>query len=148
MDLRECFSICFQGLVVDQTIEKVSFCAPDRNHEKGFAYICRDGTTRRWICHGFLALKETVSVSISLCHFGDGVLASLSAFVSLFHSSLFRFLIYTKSLYVVCFLCDLFRVFVWLNGIEYHLVQPYTFHQVISIIVNEVSLHFVSASYF
>ncbi|KAK2182254.1 hypothetical protein NP493_359g03024 [Ridgeia piscesae] len=24
-----------KGLVVDQTIEKVSFCAPDRNHEKG-----------------------------------------------------------------------------------------------------------------
>jgi len=46
---------------VDQTIEKVSFCAPDRNHEKGFSYICRDGTTRRWMCHGFLALKESVS---------------------------------------------------------------------------------------
>eukprot|EP00918_Siedleckia_nematoides_P051315 GHVU01112299.1.p1 GENE.GHVU01112299.1~~GHVU01112299.1.p1 ORF type:complete len:537 (+),score=43.10 GHVU01112299.1:265-1875(+) len=50
-----------KGLVVDQTIEKVSFCAPDRNHEKGFAYICRDGTTRRWMCHGFLAVKESVS---------------------------------------------------------------------------------------
>lgn len=48
-----------KGLIVDQTIEKVSFCAPDRNHEKGFSYICRDGTTRRWMCHGFLALKET-----------------------------------------------------------------------------------------
>lgn len=32
-----------KGLVVDQTIEKVSFCAPDRNHDRGFAYICRDG---------------------------------------------------------------------------------------------------------
>jgi numb-like protein len=49
-----------KGLIVDQTIEKVSFCAPDRHHEKGFAYICRDGTTRRWLCHGFLAIKETV----------------------------------------------------------------------------------------
>ncbi|XP_074649994.1 protein numb-like isoform X2 [Tubulanus polymorphus] len=48
-----------KGLIVDQTIEKVSFCAPDRNNEKGFAYICRDGTTRRWMCHGFLALKES-----------------------------------------------------------------------------------------
>ncbi|XP_051154667.1 protein numb isoform X2 [Leptopilina boulardi] len=48
-----------KGLLVDQTIEKVSFCAPDRNHEKGFSYICRDGTTRRWMCHGFLALKES-----------------------------------------------------------------------------------------
>ncbi|KAK3762013.1 hypothetical protein RRG08_019423 [Elysia crispata] len=46
-------------MIVDQTIEKVSFCAPDRNHEKGFAYICRDGTTRRWMCHGFLAVKES-----------------------------------------------------------------------------------------
>ena len=55
--------VYLQGLIVDQTIEKVSFCAPDRNHEKGFAYICRDGTTRRWMCHGFLALKESVSVS-------------------------------------------------------------------------------------
>lgn len=45
---------------MDQTIEKVSFCAPDRNHEHGFAYICRDGTTRRWMCHGFHAAKESV----------------------------------------------------------------------------------------
>ncbi|XP_018021516.2 protein numb [Hyalella azteca] len=48
-----------KGLLVDQTIEKVSFCAPDRNHERGFSYICRDGTTRRWMCHGFVAIKET-----------------------------------------------------------------------------------------
>ncbi|TPP64165.1 Cell polarity protein, partial [Fasciola gigantica] len=46
-----------QHLIVDQTIEKVSFCAPDRGHEKGFAYICRDGATRRWMCHAFLAVK-------------------------------------------------------------------------------------------
>ena len=50
-----------RGLVVDQTIEKVSFCAPDRNYERGFSYICRDGTTRRWMCHGFFAVKESVS---------------------------------------------------------------------------------------
>ncbi|VDM41298.1 unnamed protein product [Toxocara canis] len=48
-----------RGLIVDQTIEKVSFCAPDRNHEKGFAYICRDGTSRRWMCHGFHATKQS-----------------------------------------------------------------------------------------
>ncbi|XP_052129065.1 numb-like protein isoform X3 [Frankliniella occidentalis] len=48
-----------KGLIVDQTIEKVSFCAPDRNHDKGFSYICRDGTSRRWMCHGFLALRES-----------------------------------------------------------------------------------------
>ena len=52
-----------KGLIVDQTIEKVSFCAPDRNFERGFSYICRDGTTRRWMCHGFIAIKESVSVS-------------------------------------------------------------------------------------
>lgn len=51
--------MCLQGLIVDQTIEKVSFCAPDRNNDKAFAYICRDGTTRRWLCHAFLAVKET-----------------------------------------------------------------------------------------
>ena len=48
-----------KGLVLDQTIEKVSFCAPDRNYEKGFSYICRDGTTRRWLCHGFLAARDS-----------------------------------------------------------------------------------------
>jgi numb-like protein len=48
-----------KGLIVDQTIEKVSFCAPDRSHERGFSYICRDGTTRRWMCHGFHAAKDS-----------------------------------------------------------------------------------------
>jgi numb-like protein len=48
-----------RGLIVDQTIEKVSFCSPDRNNERGFAYICRDGTTRRWMCHGFHAVGNT-----------------------------------------------------------------------------------------
>ena len=49
-----------KGLLLDQTIEKVSFCAPDHNYDRGFSYICRDGTTRRWMCHGFMAIKETV----------------------------------------------------------------------------------------
>ncbi|XP_037072043.1 protein numb-like isoform X2 [Pollicipes pollicipes] len=48
-----------KDLIVDQTIEKVSFCAPDRNHDRGFSYICRDGTTRRWMCHTFLAIRES-----------------------------------------------------------------------------------------
>ncbi|KAL0972779.1 hypothetical protein UPYG_G00194640 [Umbra pygmaea] len=48
-----------KDLIVDQTIEKVSFCAPDRNYDKAFSYICRDGTTRRWICHCFMALKDS-----------------------------------------------------------------------------------------
>ncbi|XP_051723680.1 protein numb homolog isoform X3 [Ctenopharyngodon idella] len=46
-------------LILDQTIEKVSFCAPDRNFEHAFSYICRDGTTRRWICHCFMAVKDS-----------------------------------------------------------------------------------------
>ncbi|XP_078089782.1 protein numb homolog isoform X15 [Mustelus asterias] len=48
-----------KDLIVDQTIEKVSFCAPDRNFDKAFSYICRDGTTRRWICHCFLAMRDS-----------------------------------------------------------------------------------------
>jgi len=51
-----------KALLLDQTIEKVSFCAPDRNYERAFSYICRDGTTRRWLCHSFFAVKESVSV--------------------------------------------------------------------------------------
>lgn len=57
---------------MDQTIEKVSFCAPDRNYDKAFSYICRDGTTRRWMCHCFMALKDSVrrssvAFTFSLC---------------------------------------------------------------------------------
>ena len=48
-----------KALIIDQTIEKVSFCAPDRNFERGFSYISRDGTTRRWMCHAFMAVGDT-----------------------------------------------------------------------------------------
>ncbi|KAL9957759.1 hypothetical protein ACROYT_G034697 [Oculina patagonica] len=48
-----------KSLVIDQTIEKVSFCTPDPSNERVFSYICRDGTTRRWICHCFIALRDT-----------------------------------------------------------------------------------------
>jgi len=48
-----------KALLLDQTIEKVSFCAPDRNYDRAFSYICRDGTTRRWLCHSFFATKES-----------------------------------------------------------------------------------------
>jgi len=48
-----------KGLVLDQTIEKVSFCAPDRNFDRGFSYICRDGTTRRWMCHAMMAIGDS-----------------------------------------------------------------------------------------
>lgn len=51
----------FQSLVIDQTIEKVSFCTPDPGNDRVFSYICREGTTRRWMCHSFLALRDTVS---------------------------------------------------------------------------------------
>nr|XP_054590668.1 numb-like protein isoform X3 [Nothobranchius furzeri] len=53
-----------KDLIVDQTIEKVSFCAPDRNYDKAFSYICRDGTTRRWMCHCFMALKDSFVSSV------------------------------------------------------------------------------------
>uniref|UniRef100_A0A8C4R2U4 Numb-like protein n=1 Tax=Eptatretus burgeri TaxID=7764 RepID=A0A8C4R2U4_EPTBU len=48
-----------KDLIVDQTIEKVSFCAPDQSNDKAFSYICRDGTTRRWMCHSFLAVRDS-----------------------------------------------------------------------------------------
>ena len=62
------------GMLVDQVIEKVSFCAPDRNHHHGFAYISRDGASRRWLCHGFMARKDSgerlshaVGVAFAVC---------------------------------------------------------------------------------
>uniref|UniRef100_A0A8C4N4C5 NUMB endocytic adaptor protein n=1 Tax=Eptatretus burgeri TaxID=7764 RepID=A0A8C4N4C5_EPTBU len=48
-----------KDLILDQTIEKVSFCAPDRNYDRAFSYICRDGTTRRWLCHSFMSIKDS-----------------------------------------------------------------------------------------
>jgi len=63
-----------KGMLVDQVIEKVSFCAPDRNFSRGFAYISRDGASRRWVCHGFMARKDTgerlshaVGVAFAVC---------------------------------------------------------------------------------
>jgi len=62
------------GMLVDQVIEKVSFCAPDRNYARGFAYISRDGASRRWVCHGFMAkrdsgerLSHAVGVAFAVC---------------------------------------------------------------------------------
>ncbi|XP_014672370.1 PREDICTED: protein numb-like isoform X2 [Priapulus caudatus] len=64
-----------KALIVDQTVEKVSFCAPDRNYPHGFSYICRDGTTRRWICHCFMAigysgeqLSHAVGCAFTVCY--------------------------------------------------------------------------------
>ena len=38
-------------LILDQSIEKISFCAPDSTYEAAFSYICRDGATKRWMCY-------------------------------------------------------------------------------------------------
>jgi len=46
-------------MVVDQVIEKVSFCTPDPHDDKLFSYICRDGTSRRWLCHSFKGIKDS-----------------------------------------------------------------------------------------
>lgn len=45
-------------LLMDQLVERVSFCSPNRQDVKGFAYICRDSATRSWVCHVFISLKE------------------------------------------------------------------------------------------
>jgi hypothetical protein len=52
-------------LLTDQTIEKVSFCAPDRHFAKSFSYICRDGTTRKWWCYTFTARKNVSGERLS-----------------------------------------------------------------------------------
>uniref|UniRef100_A0A8C2PLK6 PID domain-containing protein n=1 Tax=Capra hircus TaxID=9925 RepID=A0A8C2PLK6_CAPHI len=52
-----------KDLIVDQTIEKVSFCAPDRNFDRAFSYICRDGTTR---CI-YLKLSHAVGCAFAAC---------------------------------------------------------------------------------
>ncbi|CAM9920375.1 unnamed protein product [Lampetra planeri] len=48
-----------KDLIMDQTIEKVSFCAPDPRNERAFSYICRECTTLRWLCHSFLARRDS-----------------------------------------------------------------------------------------
>ncbi|OAF65924.1 PTB domain adapter protein CED-6 [Intoshia linei] len=64
----------YSSLLIDQVIDKVSFCTPDRYHRRGFAYICREGYTRRWMCHAFMTIKEPgerisrcVGVAFSIC---------------------------------------------------------------------------------
>ena len=51
-----------KSLIVDQTIEKVSFCAPVRLNPRGFAYIARDGASKRWMCHVLLAKDVQVII--------------------------------------------------------------------------------------
>ncbi|KAL3312041.1 hypothetical protein Ciccas_009373 [Cichlidogyrus casuarinus] len=51
------------NILLDQTIDKVSFCAPDRKNDRGFGYICRDGVAQKWICHAFLSIGDQVNVS-------------------------------------------------------------------------------------
>ena len=77
-----------KGLIVDQTIEKVSFCAPDRNYDRGFSYICRDGTTRRWMCHAFMAARDTVRDTLNKQRDIKALVPSLSQIVK-FEASVF-----------------------------------------------------------
>ena len=53
-----------QVLVLDQPIEKISFCAPDSLNPKLFSYIARDGPCRRWLCYGFYACDVPVSIDL------------------------------------------------------------------------------------
>lgn len=50
---------CTCTIILNNQFKLVSIRAPDGNNERGFAYICRDGTTRRWMCHGFHAVGNT-----------------------------------------------------------------------------------------
>lgn len=43
---------------MDQKVESVSYCGADLYNERGFSYICRDSTSCRWMCHGFLSTKH------------------------------------------------------------------------------------------
>ncbi|CAG5098547.1 Oidioi.mRNA.OKI2018_I69.XSR.g15765.t3.cds [Oikopleura dioica] len=45
-------------LILDQSIEKISFCAPDSTYEAAFSYICRDGATKRWMCYSFSSMTK------------------------------------------------------------------------------------------
>lgn len=47
-----------RGLILDQVVEKVSFCSPIKDFERGFTYICRDSSSQRWLCHAFSAANE------------------------------------------------------------------------------------------
>ena len=49
-------------LILDQPIEKISFCAPDTINRKLFSYIARDGASKRWLCYGFYAVNDAVSI--------------------------------------------------------------------------------------
>lgn len=52
-------------LAVDQPINKISFCSPDAYNPRIFSYIARDGVTRRWICHVFVAAKGLTGERLS-----------------------------------------------------------------------------------
>lgn len=66
--------VASRDLILDQIIEKVSFCAPGSREERAFTYICREGTSKRWMCHGFISLNESgerlshaVGFSFAIC---------------------------------------------------------------------------------
>lgn len=57
-----CVVLCrmFQGLIVDQSIDMLSFCGPVRLHDRGFSFICLNVAALKWMCYCFIA-KESVS---------------------------------------------------------------------------------------
>lgn len=46
-------------LILDQIMEKISFCTPDPFDPYLFSFICRDGVSKKWICHCFSSLEHT-----------------------------------------------------------------------------------------
>ena len=59
------FDLATKTMVVDQPIQKISFCSPDQQNDRIFSYIAREGTTRRWICHVFVAFKGCTGERLS-----------------------------------------------------------------------------------
>ncbi|KAI6645641.1 Protein numb [Oopsacas minuta] len=45
------------ALLINQTIEKVSFCCALPSNDRIFTYIARDSFTRQWLCHAFVTTK-------------------------------------------------------------------------------------------
>ena len=56
-------------LILDQTIEKVSFCAPDSTYTKAFSYICRDGATKSWMCHRYVLYFHSNPIQVYFSSF-------------------------------------------------------------------------------
>ncbi|KAF6040715.1 hypothetical protein EB796_000982 [Bugula neritina] len=56
------------SLIIDQAMDRIFFCSPDRNYQDGFSYISRDFSTERWLCHSFQAVYDSGDrVSHAIC---------------------------------------------------------------------------------